>query len=106
MAADREQSRLHGPTAPLPHRLPKWLSAALTTLAGALVLIAALMFSVFILAVLIATVLVVGGYVWWRVRALRAQIHVQQRGSIIEGEIVRKRNDPASSDRTAPPPSL
>jgi Flp pilus assembly protein TadB len=54
-----------------------WLGKAVALAAGAVVLVAALVFSLVLVAVLLALGVIFGGYVWWRTRALRRQLREQ-----------------------------
>lgn len=87
------------------------VAKALTWILGALLLGAALMFSLVFFAVVAVAGLVLGVYFWWKTRAIRAQIRAQMEaqaeqaekspgyaqqqatpeatGDIIEGEAVR-----------------
>lgn len=65
-----------GPGAPAP--APQGLIGRVLGVAvGAVVLVAALLFSVVVFAVLLAAGVIVGGYLWWRTRALRRQLRAQ-----------------------------
>lgn len=76
--------------------------------AGAVLLVLGLMFSLVIIAVAVAFGLAIWGWIWWKTRALRQQMREQmdaqmQRpfdeppatgGRVIEGEVIREsRND-------------
>ena len=69
-------------------------SKALVILGGALALAGAFVLSVVFIAIGLAVVLGVGGYVWWKTRELRRQIRAQMqeqpqsRGVVIEGEVI------------------
>lgn len=71
-----EDFRRIGPGAqpPAPQSL---LGRVLGVAVGAVVLVASLLFSVVIFAVLLAAGVIVGGYLWWRTRALRHQLREQ-----------------------------
>lgn len=72
----REDFPRIGPGAPAP--APQGLLGRVLGVAvGAVVLVAALLFSVVIFAVLLAAGVIVGGYLWWRTRALRRQLREQ-----------------------------
>lgn len=72
---------------------------------GAVLIAGALLFSVLLFIALLAIVIVAGGYVWWKTRALRRQMREQMQqamqqahrpgadGPVIEGEFVRERHD-------------
>lgn len=62
-----------GPQAPGP--LARLLGFAI----GAVVLVASLVFSVVVFAVLLGVFVIVGAYLWWRTRELRRQIREQMR---------------------------
>jgi len=62
-----------GPRAPGP--LARLLGFAI----GAVVLVASLVFSVFVFAILLGVFVIVGAYLWWRTRDLRRQIREQMR---------------------------
>jgi hypothetical protein len=69
---------------------------ALVVLGGTLMLASAFVLSVVFLAIGLAVVLIVGGYLWWKTRELRRQIRagLQQQsqprsaGVVIEGEVI------------------
>jgi hypothetical protein len=69
---------------------------SLVVLGGALVLASAFVLSLVFLAVGLAVVLAVGGYLWWKTRELRRQLRAQMQmhgqpqpaGQIIEGEVI------------------
>jgi len=69
-------------------------SKALVVLGGALALAGAFVLSVVFLAIGLAVVLGVGGYLWWQTRELRRQIRAQMqaqpqsKGVVIEGEVI------------------
>ncbi|MHB1359522.1 MAG: hypothetical protein ACYCWC_08060 [Rhodocyclaceae bacterium] len=70
----------------------------LTLVVGALVLVAAFMFSLVILAVALVAGLLFGGYFWWKTRKIRQVMREQQQsrprqqpapsGQVIEGEAI------------------
>jgi 4-hydroxybenzoate polyprenyltransferase len=74
---------------------------ALVVLGGTLVLASAFVLSFVFLAIGLAVVVIVGGYLWWKTRDLRRQIRAGMReqsqprsaGDVIEGEVI-------SHDRT------
>jgi len=67
---------------------------ALVVLGGVLALAGAFVLSVAFLAIGLAVVLAVGGYLWWQTRDLRRQIRAQMQeqsksaGVVIEGEVI------------------
>lgn len=89
-------------------------------LAGVVLLVLGLMFSVVIIAVAIAFGLVIWGWIWWKTRALRQQMRAQMEdrmaaaegasaadadeegaqssGRVIEGEVIRV-DDPPPPER-------
>lgn len=88
---------------------PGLLEKALTLVVGALLLVAAFMFSLLILAVAIVVGLMVWGYFWWKTRKIRQAMREQPPGGhVIEGEVivVDDLRDPAptASPQNRPPP--
>lgn len=77
--------------APLPHAQPPGLLGRLLTIAaGAVLMVAAFMFSLLVFAVALAGGLLVGGYLWWKTRELRKQMREPPPdGRVIEGEAIR-----------------
>lgn len=77
--------------APLPRaQQPGLLGRLLTIAAGAVLMVAAFMFSLLVFAVALAGGLLVGGYLWWKTRELRRQMREQPpEGRVIEGEAIR-----------------
>lgn len=71
---------------------------ALVFAGGVVMLASAFVVSLALLAIGLAVVLVVGGYLWWQTRGLRSQIrarmqeHSQMRptGQVIEGEVISR----------------
>jgi 4-hydroxybenzoate polyprenyltransferase len=69
---------------------------ALVVLGGTLMLASAFVLSVVFLAIGLAVVLTVGGYLWWKTRELRRQIRARMQdqsqpwsaGDVIEGEVI------------------
>lgn len=69
---------------------------ALVVVGGALMLASAFLLSLVFLAIGVGVVLTVGGYLWWRTRALRRELRARMQapsqpefsGQIIEGEVV------------------
>ena len=67
------------------------LAKALAVVAGAALLVVALMFSLVIFAVLIIGATMLVGYLWWKTRDLRKQMRERPPGGhIIEGEVVHE----------------
>ena len=66
----------------------------LVFLGGALMLASAFVLSVVFLAIGLAVVLTVGGYLWWQTRELRRQMRARMQGrqrfagEVIEGEVI------------------
>ena len=66
----------------------------LVFLGGVLMLASAFVLSVVFLAIGLAVVLTVGGYLWWQTRELRSQLRArvpgqpQSAGEVIEGEVI------------------
>ncbi len=90
-------------------------------LAGTVLLVLGLMFSLVIIAVAVAIGLVIWAWVWWKTRALRRQMREQMEaqmagrmhdpageesasgGRVIEGEVIRA-DDAQDPDRPSGPP--
>lgn len=53
------------------------IGRALAMIAGGVILVAGLFFSVVVFSVLLAVGLIVGGWFWWKTRALRANLRQQ-----------------------------
>jgi len=94
LTARRVRYRVHGPTS--------LLGKVVATIVGAAVLVAAFVFSLVVLAILLTGGLVFGGYLWWRTRDLRKRLREQQQvwaqqaavqpeapGRVFEGEAIR-----------------
>jgi Flp pilus assembly protein TadB len=66
----------------------------LVVLGGAVMLVSAFVVSLAFLAIGLAVVLIVGGYLWWKTRELRSQMRARMQeqsesaGNVIEGEVV------------------
>jgi hypothetical protein len=82
---------------------PGFVKRILTVAAGTLVLIGAVAISFVVFVVVLAALLVIGVYVWWKTRHLRRQLEERlnaqragpARGETIEGEVIHKReSDP------------
>lgn len=71
-------------------------SKALVVFGGALMLASAFLVSLVFLAIGLAVVLTVGGYLWWQTRELRRQMRArmqgqpQSAGEVIEGEVISR----------------
>lgn len=78
---------------------PSLLGRILGIAAGAVLLVAALMFSVVVFAFALAAGLLVWGWLWWKTREVRRQMREQMEaqrmgeappgGRVIEGEVIR-----------------
>jgi O-antigen/teichoic acid export membrane protein len=77
---------------------------AVVVLGGVLMLASAFVVSVVFLAIGLAVVLIVGGYLWWKTRELRRQILARMHGQsppageVIEGEVIE--GEVISQERT------
>ncbi len=68
----------------------------LIVLGGAVTLVSAFVVSMMFLAIGLAVVLIAGGYLWWKTRAVRRQLRErmqeqsqpQSTGRVIEGEVI------------------
>jgi Flp pilus assembly protein TadB len=88
MAIDDERPRLTGSGRSL---LGGLLGTALTVAVGAVVLVLAFMFSVLVFGVVVIGGLGLWGYLWWKTRAVRAQLREKPPGGhVIEGEVIRE----------------
>jgi hypothetical protein len=94
-----------------PDRTPSLAARIVATVLGVIAFGAAMMFSVVVFAGLALAVLVFGGYLWWKTRALRRTLREQRRdyrfeppddgmagktadgANVIEGEAVRVDED-------------
>jgi ABC-type bacteriocin/lantibiotic exporter with double-glycine peptidase domain len=66
------------------------LGKILTTVASAAVLVVAFMLSLVVFVTVAAIALLVGGYLWWKTRAVRRQMRERQPGGrVIDGEVMR-----------------
>lgn len=98
----------NNPQQSFPGRAPRGpFAKVLTFVLSAAILVFAFMFSLVALAVAAVGGLLLGGWLWWKTRAVRKQMAAAQatagftrteafRGTIIEGEVIR--------DADAPPP--
>jgi hypothetical protein len=76
----------------------------LAVAASAVLLVSAIVVSLVLFAGLIVVVLIVGGYLWWKTRHVRAEIRAAQRdSSIIEGEVLRRETENVQTTLRAPP---
>jgi len=72
---------------------------ALVVLGGAVTLVSAFLLSLVFVAIGLAVVLTVGGYLWWQTRELRRQMRArmqgqqQSAGDVIEGEVISPERD-------------
>lgn len=77
----------------------------LSLVAGVVLLVLALTFSLLLFAVVTAVAAVVGLYLWWKTRDLRRQMREQPPGGrVFEGEVVREPESPADASRIGLPP--
>jgi len=75
--------RLRGPAAGAP-------GGFLTALAGAVILVAAFLFSLVVVAALAAVAVAAGAFLWWKTRALRREMREHPSGGrLIDGEVIR-----------------
>ncbi len=90
---DTDPRRLTGRAPRAPGLLGRLAAFAI----GAMLLAAALMLSAVVFAIALGAALVLGGYLWWKTRALRRQMRERPPGGhVIEGEVIR--------DDEVPPP--
>ena len=76
----------------------------LAVAASAVLLVSAIVVSLVLFAGLIVVALMVGGYLWWKTRHVRAEIRAAQRdSSIIEGEVIRRDTENVQTTLRAPP---
>jgi hypothetical protein len=77
-----------------------WFGRVLAVVMSAVVLVAAVMLSMVLFAVLLAVGVIVGGYVWWKLRALRRQARAfGDDGRTVDVEVVHKES---SRDESMP----
>jgi hypothetical protein len=68
---------------------PGLLGRLIAFAVGAVLLIAAFMVSVVVFAIALAGALAIGGYLWWKTRALRRRMRERPPGGrVIEGEVI------------------
>jgi len=77
---------------------------------GAAFLVLAFMFSLVVLTVVAVGGVMLWGWLWWKTRAIRKQMHQQgpqaaTDGYIIEGEVIRETDSQRDSPRDSPPQS-
>lgn len=79
-----------------PGKLSGLFGRIVAGIAAAGLVIAAFVFSLIVFAIIAAAGLVLGGWLWWRTRALRRQMREHPpggnvvEGEVIEGEVVRE----------------
>ena len=74
---------------------------SLVIVAGAITLASAFVVSLVFVAIGLTVVLVAGGYLWWKTRGLRKQMHARMQagwpprsgGHVIEGEVITPERD-------------
>ena len=79
-------------------RAKQFALKGLVVLGGALTLASAFVLSLVFLAIGLAVVLTVGGYLWWKTRELRRQMRARMQeqsqpwsdGDVIEGEVITR----------------
>ena len=98
MNMDEERLRLTGSGVRPGSGFTGFITKLVTFTIGALLLAGALMISLFVFAVAAMVALLVGGYIFWKTRALRKQMRERSWGGrVIEGEVV----EGESTDRRA-----
>lgn len=91
MQTDDERYRLNGKRARFQLRATSLVGKILALTAGALLLIAAVMFSLLIFAVAAVLGVFVWGYLWWKTRELRRRMRESPPGGrVFDGEAVRE----------------
>ena len=99
MRIGEERSRLTGSDA-RSGAISGALGKVLTFTAAAGLLIAALIFSLVVAAVIVTGGLLIWSYVWWKTRELRKQMRERPPGGrVIEGEVIR---DSEADDKSRP----
>lgn len=87
------------------NRQPQGLFGKILTLVvGGAFLVLAFMFSLVVLAVVAVGGLLLGGWLWWKTRAVRKAMREQRQqpaneGYIIEGEVIREADEVHSTDQ-------
>jgi Flp pilus assembly protein TadB len=84
------QIRIGGSGPGLRQQPTGFLAKVATTAVGAVVLVAAFVFSLLVVAVVAAVGSLLVGYLWWKTRGLRRRFREQPPGGrVIEGEAIR-----------------
>ena len=90
MLTNDDQFRLPGNDPRIRAPASGFLGKLLTAVASATVVIVAFTLSILIFAAVVAVALLVGGFLWWKTRALRRQMRERPRGGrVIDGEVIR-----------------
>ncbi|MBI3527479.1 MAG: hypothetical protein HY067_05860 [Betaproteobacteria bacterium] len=90
MPTNDNQFRLPGNDPRFRAPVSGFLGKILTTAASAAVLVMAFMLSLLVFAVVAAIGLILGGYLWWKTRALRRRMRERPPGGrVIDGEVIR-----------------
>lgn len=115
MFRDRSSFRVRG--AHMNVQPPGFFGRVFAVIAGLVLFVLGLMFSVVIIAVAVAAGLIIWGWIWWKTRALRQQMREQMEaagstsapeaddegpapsGRVIEGEVIRADDPPQSPGR-------
>jgi Flp pilus assembly protein TadB len=79
-------------------RAKQWALKVFLVVASAATLVSAFLLSLVFVAIGLAVVLTVGGFLWWKTRELRRQIRTRMRGEpwpaaedrVIEGEVISR----------------
>ena len=95
MHLDEPRARIAHQGSPITRAKQIALKAAVVV-GGAVMLVSAFVISLTFLVIGLAVVLTVGGYLWWKTRALRRQLREQMQGQpqawsdreVIEGEVI------------------
>ena len=78
-------------------------------LVGVVMLASAFVLSLTFLVIMLAVMLTLGGYLWWKTREVRKQLRARMQpqpvGDVIEGEVIRTSELPARSKLRAHPAS-
>jgi hypothetical protein len=112
MDTREQRPRVSASRVPYPMSGPKsLLGKVVTAILGAGILVAAFVFSLVVLAIVIVGGLLFATFVWWRTRDLRKQLREQQRlrvqhgsaqsdaqGQVYEGEVIREPDPDADED--------
>lgn len=105
MTPDKETQKIGYDGTRLGWRLQGILGKLLAFAAAAVLLVSAIAISIAVFAVVMAGVLVFGGYIWWKTRALRRQLRESAaqgngiQGEVIEGEVIRDEQPQNSKQR-------